>query len=205
MCLQAAVFTPQMAAPYYYPQLYGPTSPTNVGPSPYQHHYPNLGLGYSMQSPRGGFPSLAPGPRPPLMQHTAPHMEGLPMPSSSHDYFFQLHAPQHAMALAPLNSTLGNHLLRVYLFLFFLQESVAVLIALSQCHGLLQIHKLNVNPPQVEQTLITKMLRAAGNWFNIFLHDFSCSSANLIDSQRISCDKAQTFQLFIHYLEMFQG
>ncbi|XP_042442668.1 RNA-binding protein 38-like [Zingiber officinale] len=107
---QAAVYTSQMAAaPYYYPQLYGPTSPTNVGSSPYQPHYPNLGLGFPMQSQRAAaFPPLQapPGPRPPLMQHPAPHMEGLPMPSSSHNYFFQLHAPQHAMP--PLNSTLDS-------------------------------------------------------------------------------------------------
>ncbi|KAG6472635.1 hypothetical protein ZIOFF_070109 [Zingiber officinale] len=107
---QAAMYTSQMAAaPYYYPQLYGPTSPTNVGSSPYQPHYPNLGLGFPMQSQRAAaFPPLQapPGPRPPLMQHPAPHMEGLPMPSSSHNYFFQLHAPQHAMP--PLNSTLDS-------------------------------------------------------------------------------------------------
>ncbi|XP_074556374.1 uncharacterized protein LOC141812226 [Curcuma longa] len=90
---QAAVYSPQMAS-YYCQQMYGPTSPTNVGPSPYHHHYPNLGLGYSLQSPRAGFPSLPQGPRPPLMHYPASSMEGLFIPS-------QLHAPQHAVT--PLN------------------------------------------------------------------------------------------------------
>lgn len=98
MCLQAAVYSPQMAS-YYCQQMYGPTSPTNVGPSPYHHHYSNLGLGYSLQSPRAGFPSLPQGPRTPLMQYPASPMEGLFIPS-------QLHAPQHAAT--PLNPAQGD-------------------------------------------------------------------------------------------------
>ncbi|RWV86432.1 hypothetical protein GW17_00051673, partial [Ensete ventricosum] len=79
-CKQAAMYSPQMAS-YYYQQLYGPTSPSAVGPPPYHHHY-HPQMGYSMQSSlRAGSPSLAQGPRPPYMQqqqlqHPAPHLQG---------------------------------------------------------------------------------------------------------------------------------
>ncbi|KAG6468275.1 hypothetical protein ZIOFF_072848 [Zingiber officinale] len=99
---KAAVYSPQMAS-YYCQQMYGPTTPTNVGPSPYHHHYPNLGLGYSLQSPRAGFPSLPQGPRTTLMHYPASPMEGLFVPP-------QLHAPQHAStALNPPQDAQALH------------------------------------------------------------------------------------------------
>ena len=103
-CKQAAMYNPQVAS-YYYQQLYGPTSPSAVGPPPY-HHYPHMG--YSMQSPRAGFPSLAQGPRPPYMQqHPAPHMQGSFIPSSSQQHPFQLQPPPHARQ--PLSTAVGKH------------------------------------------------------------------------------------------------
>ncbi|KAJ8505589.1 hypothetical protein OPV22_006475 [Ensete ventricosum] len=77
---QAAVYNSQMAS-YYYQQLYGPTSPSAVVPSPY--HYPPLG--YSTQTGRASFPSPGQGPRPPLM-----------VPTSPQQYPFQLRSPSEA-------------------------------------------------------------------------------------------------------------
>ncbi|RZR95290.1 hypothetical protein BHM03_00024116, partial [Ensete ventricosum] len=96
----AAMYSPQMAS-YYYQQLYGPTSPSAVGPPPYHHHY-HPQMGYSMQSSlRAGSPSLAQGPRPPYMQqqqlqHPAPHLQGTFIPSSSQHHPFQLQPPPQA-------------------------------------------------------------------------------------------------------------
>ncbi|WOL19941.1 RNA-binding protein 38 isoform X1 [Canna indica] len=100
---QAAMYNPQMAS-YYYQQVYGPTSPSNVGPPPY--HYPQLG--YPMQSPRASFASLPQGPRPPFMGQQFPtsHMEGSFIPSSSHQLSFQLQLPPHARQ--PLNPTIDS-------------------------------------------------------------------------------------------------
>ncbi|THU47257.1 hypothetical protein C4D60_Mb09t13600 [Musa balbisiana] len=131
---QAAMYNPQVAS-YYYQQLYGPTSPSAVGPPPY-HHYPHMG--YSMQSPRAGFPSLAQGPRPPYMQqHPAPHMQGSFIPSSSQQHPFQLQPPPHARQ--PLSTA---------------------------------TYKLLSNPPQLEQTPITRMLEGGNS------HPSSITSAH---------------------------
>nr|CAD1826337.1 unnamed protein product [Ananas comosus var. bracteatus] len=94
---QQAVYNPQMTPQYY--QMYGPTSPSTVGPPPY--HY--TGMGYTMPNPRTSFQSPQHRPHPPYIQYPTAQMEG-PFPPPSSPSNFQLQHPPHVRQ-QPLNIT----------------------------------------------------------------------------------------------------
>lgn len=96
---QHAVYNSQ-ALQHYYPQLYGPTSPST--PS-----YQFMGYMPGALGPRAGFsPMQQQAPRPPFIQQPAPQFDGgsfPPGPSLPPDFRLQL--PPHALSRQPDETT----------------------------------------------------------------------------------------------------
>ncbi|PKA53147.1 Glycine-rich RNA-binding protein 10 [Apostasia shenzhenica] len=93
---QQGAFNPHLASQYYQQMMYGPTTPSTVGPPPY--HYPQMG--YLMQPPRASFPPStlqAQVNRLPYGYHQTAQieMDGLFFPTSTLPGGFQLQAPPH--------------------------------------------------------------------------------------------------------------